>query len=494
MRRLLTPLIVILLGAFVGLGARELLRTRPATPSPVPAGDYEIAWIHTTTNPQTWERLVAAAFQIRRDFPGVQVDDSRAFLDQTAAVPEVVLTVPGRADRLRIRWYKLSSEVNTKDWVKALAARNPAPLAFMGGSTSDRAIELAQALNEQADWKGARPLMFITTATAQADIDPATREGPELIKMYPGRTFRGCFTDTAMAQAVIDFVWRYRDWVHLPLVAGGLAQAVVDQEDDLRPTGKDQPQAYVMAWEDDPYSLDLAEQFGQALRDLKHPSPPVAITQDRIAYSVGTFTDPNPREREALGRILNDLTSHPDDRSLLVLPAVTQPARRALRALAADSPLVGKKQLVAVTGDGVSFNTVFRDGDVAWPVQELSIPLVFFAHEDPVKWTTDGGPVDTTSLHSPTATDDVLQFADMIEVTAKALYLGERVTDADKLATQIRKQDFYGPDGERKTGRGEYVVVVRPQFAEGGRVAREAILDVYTRKTGKWERVRRLFK
>src|SRR5262249_42563068 len=132
MRRLLTPLVVILLGAFVGLGARELLRTRPATPSAVPAGDYEIAWIHTTTNPQTWERLVAAAFQIRRDFPGVQVDDSRAFLDQTAAVPEVVLTVPGRADKLRIRWYKLSSDVNTRDWVRALSKRNPAPLAFMG--------------------------------------------------------------------------------------------------------------------------------------------------------------------------------------------------------------------------------------------------------------------------------------------------------------------------------------------------------------------------
>jgi hypothetical protein len=467
MRRLLTPLIVVLLGVCVALATRELLRTRPATPSPVPAGDYEIAWIHTTTNPQTWERLVAAAFQIRREFPGVQVDDSRAFLDQTAAVPEVVLTVPGRADRLRIRWYKLSSEVNTKDWVKALATRNPAPLAFMGGSSSDRAIELAQALNEQADWKGARPLLFITTATAQQDIDPQTREGPELIKMYPGRTFRGCFTDTAMAEAVIDFVW---------------------QQEDLRPTGKARLQAYVMAWEDDPYSLDLAEQFGRVLRERKLGGRPVETTYDRIAYSVATFTDPNPPEREVLGRILADLAGNPDDRSLLVLPAVTQPARRALRALAADSPLVGARQLVAVTGDGVSFNTVFRDGDVAWPVQELSIPLVFFAHANPVAWTADAGPADTTSLHPPSATDDVLQFADMIKVVAKALYLGERVTDADKLATLIRKQDFYGPDGERKTGQGEYVVVVRPQFSEGARVAKDPVIDVYTRKAGKWER------
>lgn len=485
MRRLLTPLIIVLLGVTVGLGARELLRTRPATPSAVPAGDYEIAWIHTTTNPQTWERLVAAAFQMKRDFPGVQVDDSRAFLDQTAAVPEVVLTVPGRADKLRIRWYKLSSEVNTKDWVKALSTRNPAPLAFMGGSSSDRAIELAQALNEQADWKGARPLLFITTATAQADIDPVTLEGPALISMYPERTFRGCFTDSAMAQAVIDFVW----------------QSQPDPKDDLRPTGKTELQAYVLAWEDDPYSLDLAEQFGKELRRRKLNGLSVATIKDRIAYSVGTFTDPNPPEREVLGRILSDLSAHPNDRSLLVLPAATQPARRALRTLAADSPLIGSKQLVAVTGDGVSFNTVFRDGDVAWPVQELSIPMVFFAHANPVAWTGDEGPADTTSLHPPSATDDVLQFADMIKVAAKAIYLGERVTDADKFASKLRtvsardgSASFYGPDGERRTGEGEYVVVVRPQFGENGRVFKQAAFDVFTRKAGKWERVKQLLK
>jgi hypothetical protein len=478
MRRLLTPIAVVVLGACVGLAARELLRTRPATPSPVPAGDYEIAWIHTTTNPQTWERLVAAAFQIRREFPGVQVDDSRAFLDQTAAVPEVVLTVPGRSDKLHIRWYKLSSEVNTRDWVRALANRNPAPLAFMGGSSSDRAIELAQALNEQADWKGARPLLFITTATAQADIDPLTLEGPELIRMYPDRTFRGCFTDTAMAQAVIDFVWG---------------------QDDLRPTGKDKLQAYVIAWEDDPYSLDLAEQFGKELRERKFGGLSVATTKDRIGYSVATFTEPNPAEREVLGRDLADLASHPDDRSLLVLPAVTQPARRTLRALAADSPLIGKKQLVAVTGDGVSFNTVYRDWDVAWPVQELSIPLVFFAHQDPVRWDPPEAPVDATSLRQPTATDDVLLFADMIQVAAKALYLGERVTDADKFGVKLRAVSlrpgdppFYGPDGERQTGRGEYVVVVRPRFVDDKRVAKEADLEVFTRKAGTWERVARL--
>ncbi|HEX3150285.1 MAG TPA: hypothetical protein VHR66_19570 [Gemmataceae bacterium] len=474
MRRLLTPLIIVLLGVAVALAVREFMRSRPATPSPVPAGDYEIAWIHTTTNPQTWERLVAAAFQIKRKFPGVQIDDSRAFLDQTAAVPEVVITVPGRSDKLRIRWYKLSSEVNTKDWVHALSRRYPAPLAFMGGSSSDRAIELAEALNEQADWKGARPLLFITTATANQVTDPETYKTESLIRLYPNRTFRGCFTNEAMARAVVDFVWKSKD---------------------LRPTGDQEARAYVMAWQDDPYSVDLADQFVQRFRERNDLPVPLKTVLDRIPYSVGTFTDPNPQERDVLDhRLLPELAAHPKDRAVLVLPAVTQPTRRMMRAFAADSPLVGWKQLVAVTGDGVSFNTVYRDADVIWPVQELSIPLVFFAHESPVAWSGGDGPADTASLHPPTATDDVLLFFDMINVAAQALYLGERVNDADKFGERVRAQPFYAADGERRTGEGEHIVVVRPQFGNDGRVSRETVLEVFKRKAGAWELVTRLVK
>jgi hypothetical protein len=86
-------------------------------------------------------------------------------------------------------------------------------------------------------------------------------------------------------------------------------------------------------------------------------------------------------------------------------------------------------------------------------------------------------------------------------VAAKALYLGERVTEADKFMTKLRTvsardggTSFYGPDGERRTGEGEYVVVVRPQFGEPDRVFKQAAFDVYTRKAGKWERVKQLLK
>jgi len=486
-RRVLPTVIVILLGAVVALALAKQFQARPATPSPVPAGDHEIAWIHTTTSPQTWERLVAAVFQIRREFPAVKVDDSRAFLDQTAAVPEVVLSVPGRQDKIRLRWYKLSSEVGNQEWVDALASRNPAPLAFMGGGSSDRAIELAQALDQRTEWKGgARPLLFITTATANSVIDPDTGHPKSMLRLYPGRTFRGCFTNEAMARAVIDFVW---------------------QAEDLQPRTEHgrAARAYVMAWQDDPYSVDLADQFvariqeqeGKADKNGKRVS--VHPLLDRIAYSVGTFTEPNPPEREVMDRIVPELASHPDDRAILVLPAVSQPARRIIRAFAADSPLIGQR-LVAVTGDGVSFNLLFRDGDVAWPVQELSIPLVFFAHQNPVAWNPDDAAPDTGSLQRLTATDDVLLFADIIREIAVGVYMGEKVTDADKLLTKLRTPSplsgemFFTEDGERRTGKGEHIVVLRPQFREGGRVDREAAYEVYARQKGQWKPIQRLVK
>src|SRR5436853_6003429 len=109
MRRLLAiPAVILLLAAgLVGLG--RLRATSGAAP-PVPAGDQEVAWIHAATSGPSWERFVAGVHRARRDWPELQVDDSRAFLDQTTAIPEVVLGKSGSSGRLRIRWYKLTSE------------------------------------------------------------------------------------------------------------------------------------------------------------------------------------------------------------------------------------------------------------------------------------------------------------------------------------------------------------------------------------------------
>src|SRR5262245_54230184 len=93
-----------------------------AKPRPVPSGDQELAWLHTTTNGSTWERFVVGVVQAQKLVPGLVVDDSAAFADRSTAIPEVVLSMPGRPGKLRIRWYKLSNETTTEHWVKALAA------------------------------------------------------------------------------------------------------------------------------------------------------------------------------------------------------------------------------------------------------------------------------------------------------------------------------------------------------------------------------------
>src|SRR5262245_3616963 len=94
---------------------------------PVPAGDQEIAWISTTTNGSGWERFVAGAARAAGQFEGLTVDDSRAFLDQTTAVPELVLGREGHPGKLRVRWYKLSGERGARRIIRDLAERSPPP-------------------------------------------------------------------------------------------------------------------------------------------------------------------------------------------------------------------------------------------------------------------------------------------------------------------------------------------------------------------------------
>src|SRR5205807_2984819 len=99
-----------------GVVAWTLPRSGADLPSPVPDGDREVAWIHAATSGASWERFVAGVHRARHDWPQLWVDDGRAFLDQTTAVPEVGLGLEGTSARLHIRWYKLTSATKSGFW------------------------------------------------------------------------------------------------------------------------------------------------------------------------------------------------------------------------------------------------------------------------------------------------------------------------------------------------------------------------------------------
>ena len=139
-----------------------------------------------------------------------------------------------------------------------------------------------------------------------------------------------------------------------------------------------------MSWDDDPYSTDLASQFHAAFHQ---PYLPPVIMEQRwsIPFSVGEFDRPNAVEAQTVDRLLEQLRSAPFERRVLVLPAGAAQSRRILQALAEALPNVRRK-VVAVGGDSINVNTVYRDADIAWNIRAIKVPFVFFAHQNPVAW------------------------------------------------------------------------------------------------------------
>jgi hypothetical protein len=491
-------------------------------PLPVPPGDCEIAWFHTATNLNTWERFVAGMHYAARSLPDLDVDDSQAFPEMTAGVPEVVLSWHGIREKLRIRWYKQSSQAGIADWVHSLAQRNPPPLAIIGGGSSDRAMELAQALARQSEWRGAPPLLLMTTATADKlqSAEETFRE-LDLIRVYDGRSFRFCFTNRQMARAVVDFVWNHRELrPRRPLWSIGATLAVLSPWDALLPciSARNDPfpaEVFRVQWNDDPYSVDLANQFGYVLMmppadedgiDRPWVGELMARARLDIASSIGGYLRPNPDEDSTARRLAAGDAFHipiprePFQRSLLVLPVSPHPARRLLTALNAASPEIGR-HLVALTGDSINLNHVYRDGPLMWNVRIVPIPLVFFAHQNPVAW--DPPPQSDTALavrlDPPNSTDEVLHFADMVRILCRTIFPQSRsaganspiVSRADDLAARLRSLDppYFDDLGNRRVGTGEFVIYLRPRRPDDP--ARPlATLEVWTHQADGWHPVR----
>ncbi len=472
---------------------------------PVASGDHEIAWIHAATNTATWERFVAGARHCKDEWPDLNVDVSGAFPDLTTGVPEVSLSLSGGPSKLRIRWYKLTSEMGIEQWVAELARRDPPPLAIIGGGSSDRARDLALALRKDGGWKGSPPLLLITTATADAvHVDPepgaASPMGPppdsvKLTDIYPGRTFRFCFQNSQMAEAVADFVWsqpglrphgepaRIARRAAITFGAGTRADVLLATLGPLPPLVS--AQVFTIGYDDDPYSLDLADRFQ---RVLYRPERGVNnVTAYYVAYSVGDYNEPNRREAELVTKLAGDISHAPRERRMLVLPTLVQPARRVLRKLAVANP-AAVRNVVAVTGDSINFNNIYRDRDVAWNVQEIPLPLVFFCHQDPVAWSDVDWQAPDLARRARSATDDVLLNSEMLRLIATAWQSTGTTADSDKLAENLRglSPEFFARDGNRLGGSGEFVVCLRPHL-KGEEVLASATAEVWRRDSRRTE-------
>src|SRR5262249_20354008 len=142
------------------------------------------------------------------------------------------------------------------------------------------------------------------------------------------------------------------------------------------------------------------------------------------------------------------------------------------------------------------------DADIAWNIRALPVPLVFFTHQNPVEWPADpdGAPPPADAVR-PSATDDVLLHRDLVKILVEAAYRlpdeagppppgGERapalIASADGLGARLRgrRPAFFDADGDRLGGRGEYVIVLRPEIRDtggGAEVRSEAYLEVWTR-------------
>jgi hypothetical protein len=201
-------------------------------------------------------------------------------------------------------------------------------------------------------------------------------------------------------------------------------------------------------------------------------------------------------------------------RPLLVLTAASSPpARRFLHGLARTAPVEARRFVVA-TGDALAFNIIYRDRNLAWPIQDLPFNLVFFCHRNPVE-SSAGFPEENStrsvpsSLSPSTGTEDLLLYTDMVTALVQAAFQeGDVPAKGDELGRRLRQARWHagrvsfaaqGPAlfdelGNRHSGTGEHIVWLRPVF-KGERVQPQATIEVWAWQTNStaelpWKRQR----
>lgn len=485
MQRLFTVLIT-LLGLLLVTAGLYLVILGPAGTmatvkvASIPTGDQEVAWLHPATNISTWERFVAGL----KELPDVTIDESAAFPDDSMKLPVVGLSKPGCQGTLWIRWYKLTGLRTIEKWVAELCHRRPRPLALVGGGNSERARDIALQLARLKREVGERlPLFLITTATADKVQHPNLGI-IDLMQIYPQRSFRYCYTNRQMAEAIHHFV-----------------REQISQDRELQITSS---RISLMSWKDDPFSQDLVDQYEACWRIPSEQVPHPQAAAYTIAHSVGGLNQPNKSEMAAVQKLVKDVSADSvavRGRELLVLPGGPAPARRVLRSLYHTDP--NERFLWVVTvGDAIDWNTLYRDRRLTWPVVDIPFPLIAFMHRNPVETHLKSGrsfiPDDVMGeLPHPSGTDDLLLYRDIGHSLVTACFQKDQlIADPDTLLGSLRtevdehRKLQFDEEGNRPGMGGEYITLVRPVHDEL-RILPLSRIEVYRRKSqsNAWQRV-----
>ena len=472
---------------------------------PLDGNDQEIALIEPATSGDEWGRLVTAMQLLEADWPKInpalpvlRVRMDKAFPALTSDVPEVEFSFrDGVKQRLRLRWYKISGEHDAASWVRKLQARSRQPLAIIGGGTSDRAVKLANVLQNAYGDDPAKqaPVFLITTATSEkTDPDKET----SLISIYGQRSFRFSFTNQKMVESLLAFV-QHREY---PDAEKEWAQNLwVTKPDPSIP-----PTMHTVTWNDERYSQDMNALFQEEFRK-RFPQAPEPSGEGTIPYSAGGFSHPTPQEL----RVIAIWLSRPNPttpNSFLVLPTQTVRMRRFLINLRQRSAK-DARNLVVFNGDAISFHSVYRDREVVWNILDLPYSLVFFAHRNPIdhaagfSWKKvaahDGVPQRGTS-----GTHDLLLYRDLFEAVLYAAVEDGKLLDdsvrfrqrlqatcwqhadparvCNPLVHQFEQKPpaFFDADGNRQSDTGEHIVWIKPSFT-GERVNLQSKISVWAR-------------
>ena len=451
----------------------------------VPAGCQEIVWLESASAFGDWERIAEAVQWVVDNPPDsgkpwkLKVKQEVSTLE--SEIPEIVLWQEGHEDqKLFIRWYKFSSELEIPQWIDKLTKRPTPPLAIVGGTNTRRAVELSKVLDKnRKSWSGQAPLFLITTATSDLAGDRP------LMDYYKKRNYRFSFTNSRMTEAVFDFVPNHPEiWQDNFITPEGIT-SLLATTNPIASTGLTSSfvyghryAMYTVTWKDDKFSEDLGNKFGDVFREHYPDNKRNTLSLNEIPQNIGDYYTLTKMDIYAQRLVFDThLQKHDNTRKYLVLPTGSQRASRFLRTTVNMAPQM-IENMVVLSGDSISFNSIYRDRIREWNILDLPVPLVFFCHRNPVD-EASGFRVQPTNEKpwATSGTQDLLLYRDIFDAVLQACFRkNQLIADADTLDKTLQSARWhrervtlnghgvalFDANRNRQKGTGEHVVLMKP--------------------------------